>query len=259
MSDYSTKELQNEILKLLRKIHKICLENNIKYTLHGGSLLGAVREKGFIPWDDDGDIALFRSEYEKLKNVMLQISTENFYLDYERDKVKKIWLKQDGKPTVWVDIFIYDYISEKKIDRKLKIDGLKFLAACSKNKTSMAQFRTNQRAKGVQRITFEFIYLLSRPFPLKSRIKMIDHYCEKRHIGNKQYVHRANDQLWAMPMVLSVDRMMHYQTVPFEDTELMISTNYDEILTQLYGKDYMTPRRASDSETEVHNLSRENG
>ena len=51
-----TKELHKEMLLLLKKFDELCTANDIKYSLHGGTLLGAVREKGFIPWDDDIDI-----------------------------------------------------------------------------------------------------------------------------------------------------------------------------------------------------------
>lgn len=256
MTEYTTKELQVEILRLLKMFHQLCVDHDIKYTLHGGSLLGAVREKGFIPWDDDGDVALFREEYEKLAKLIPHDSTNSFYLECDRDKVKKVWLKQEGKPSVWLDIFIYDFISEKRVKQKLKIFGLTLLAAYSKDETSMAQFRTNQRAKGLKRIIYEGIYGISKNIPIEKRIERVDAFCRDRYIGAKKFVHRANDQLWAMPMILPVDKMLDYKCTQFEDTELMISNNYDEILTQLYGADYMTPRRAAASETEVHNISR---
>ena len=53
-----TKDLQNAILKVGKELYRICIENNIKYTMVGGTLLGAIRHQGFIPWDDDMDIGM---------------------------------------------------------------------------------------------------------------------------------------------------------------------------------------------------------
>ena len=62
----TVKEIQEEILILLSELDRVCRKNNIKYSLHGGTLLGAVRENGFIPWDDDADITMMREEYNRL-------------------------------------------------------------------------------------------------------------------------------------------------------------------------------------------------
>ena len=69
-SEPELRELHQQMLVLLQKFHEICMENGIKYSLYGGTLLGAVREKGFIPWDDDLDVVIVRKEYKKLRSVM---------------------------------------------------------------------------------------------------------------------------------------------------------------------------------------------
>jgi len=62
----SVKEAQNTMLKLLLAFDKICQENQLTYWLDHGTLLGAVRHQGFIPWDDDLDVSMPREDYEKL-------------------------------------------------------------------------------------------------------------------------------------------------------------------------------------------------
>lgn len=64
------KEMQIEIVKMIKDVDLLFKENNIQYFLLGGSVLGAIRHKGFIPWDDDMDIAVFRSDFKKVENLL---------------------------------------------------------------------------------------------------------------------------------------------------------------------------------------------
>ena len=69
--EYLTKEECREVeLNILNTIAKICDENNLKYFMCGGTMLGAIRHKGFIPWDDDIDIMLLRNDYERLISIL---------------------------------------------------------------------------------------------------------------------------------------------------------------------------------------------
>ena len=71
MREYlSDKQIKSELTALLQVVHEFLVEHNIKYTITAGTLLGAVRHKGFIPWDDDIDIALTREQYDKLVRLL---------------------------------------------------------------------------------------------------------------------------------------------------------------------------------------------
>lgn len=254
--DQKVMELQKEILVLLKKFHKICVNNNIKYTLHGGSMLGAVREGGFIPWDDDADIALVRSEYTKLVKVFKENTDPEIYLDNYSDKMYKVWMQREGKTKVWIDIFVYDYISSFKPAQKMKLWGIMLLTPFVKNEISMKQFRVNGRANKIQRIIYEAIYFIGKHFPLQRRIKLIEWFEKKMFLGDKSLIHRSNDQLFAIKMIIKSEYMTNYIEIEFEDTKLMVTQNYDEVLTSSYGSDYMVPRKVSDDEKKVHDIAR---
>lgn len=62
--------MQRKLLALLKEFHGFCINNGIKYSLDWGSLLGTIRHKGFIPWDDDLDIMVDRDNYEKIRSLI---------------------------------------------------------------------------------------------------------------------------------------------------------------------------------------------
>lgn len=80
LTEEEIKQIQSILLEMLIEIDRICKKHNILYSIDGGTLLGAIRHGGFIPWDDDADIIMNRAEYEKLLNVIDSELDENrFY------------------------------------------------------------------------------------------------------------------------------------------------------------------------------------
>ena len=79
------KRLWNILLNILVEIDRICKKHNIRYFAYGGTLLGAVRHKGFIPWDDDMDISMLRPDYEKFKSVVKQEIKDCYFVDAWHD------------------------------------------------------------------------------------------------------------------------------------------------------------------------------
>ena len=82
MKEMTTKEVQQVSLDILKDFHNFCIKNGLHYSLSGGTLLGAVRHNGFIPWDDDIDVQMPRPDYDKLLHTY---QSENGYKIYSRE------------------------------------------------------------------------------------------------------------------------------------------------------------------------------
>ena len=145
MEENATRELkENELnqlhkclLSILKDFTYVCEKYNLRYTLGGGSVLGAVRHHGFIPWDDDLDINMPRADYEKFKNLFVNELSEEYELQVPNSLygsttpfmklLKKgtvyrqqfSYLKEEF-PYIWVDIFPFDFVPENKLKRFMK-------------------------------------------------------------------------------------------------------------------------------------------
>ena len=128
----SDEEVKKELVNLLKITHEFLTENHIKYTIMGGTLLGAVRHKGFIPWDDDVDIAMTRDEYDNFLKLLKNrknclnntICAEGFeigngeipFIKIINKEVKVIEhreMEKNVEPVVdylWIDVFCWDNV-----------------------------------------------------------------------------------------------------------------------------------------------------
>lgn len=120
--ELTLQELQQVSLDIMKDIHRFCVEHNINYSLAGGSLIGAVRHKGFIPWDDDMDVFMPRPDYERFRK--LYKSDQYEFLCHEDDhsclmlfgrvcdckrtvyRQERPWCKHETG--VWIDVFPID-------------------------------------------------------------------------------------------------------------------------------------------------------
>ena len=79
-NDYGNVELHMVLLAAMKDIDQICRENGLRYYLHAGTLLGAVNHQGFIPWDDDVDISMFREDYDRFLTLMLEQMADRYFV-----------------------------------------------------------------------------------------------------------------------------------------------------------------------------------
>lgn len=139
--EYYLNQLHSDILLVMDEIDRVCKKNHLRYYLIGGTLLGAIRHKGFIPWDDDLDIVMPREDMEKLVDIASKELNSNFHLEWITTN-KNYWcifskicmnntIFDEGKMKniepmgIFVDIFPLDstggYFPElEKIKRKLQ-------------------------------------------------------------------------------------------------------------------------------------------
>ena len=247
---------QEAILKILKSVHKICMDNGIAYSLHGGTFLGAIREHGFIPWDDDGDIIFVREEYNKffgiLKNKEIGdgIELDNIH------RVPKLILRENGCVIAFVDIFIYDYISDNMILKIMKIYMNLFFRTFIEDKASLAAARKRKKYSSWKYALYGLFQKVGALFPKGIPLKFFTFFNSKCLCGNKTLMFRSNDGYhplgkWELPTQYLKD----YLFVQFEDTQLQVFKEYDKILTNYYG-DYMTPVQWQSSAEEAHDILR---
>ena len=240
-----------ELLVLLRFFHDLCIKNDIKYSLHGGTLLGAIREKGFIKWDDDADITMDRNNYDKFIGLMKTTDLPKGFAFIDNDRYPQFAMKRDERPVVWTDIFVYDYISDKPIEQKLKMAGTKLFILTTRRLSDQKMSNKNGLYKGFSKIAINTIVFLSQVIPYRTRLNQARWFM-KKFPGEKESVHRSNDTRVGSSLILPAGINDQYEMVDFEGVELMIVKDFETVLTSSYGSDYMTPRK--DKPDEMHSI-----
>ena len=174
MKELTLHEIQQGSYKILLKFKEICEELNLKYFLAYGTLLGAVRHKGFIPWDDDTDVIFSRHEYAKFcKACKKELDKERFFLqDYHSDKEYR-WgyakLRRNGtefirlgqehmnfRTGVFIDIFVADHMPDGYLSRRF-FYGINFCI----RKILYSELGMIAEKNAAMRKLYSFLYSLS--------------------------------------------------------------------------------------------------
>lgn len=137
LSSEELRQLQDIQRELLQEINRICEKCRIQYNMVGGTMLGAIRHQGYIPWDDDADIGFLRAEYEKFREACkTELDTEKFYMQDLRDTEGYRWgygklrrkgtefvrLNQEFMPYeqgIFVDLMPFDNVPDNRLLRKI--------------------------------------------------------------------------------------------------------------------------------------------
>lgn len=229
----SLEEIHQELLCQLRDIVDICNRHGIEYNMMCGSLLGAVRHKGFIPWDDDVDLLITRKEFEKFRKIYPQECDKRFELTYLNTWTPRVMNRDPEKAAAFTDFFILDSVPEAGWKRKVWFLKLHILQGMMKRNVDYSRFNWKQK------IMLFGTHVLGLPFSTQWKAKMYEKISTQNPESDE--VCMSNGAFGLGQHIWNPEQFKEKITVKFEDVDVLIPARYDEVLTILFGPDYMTP------------------
>ena len=246
MKTISIEDARDLQVQMLHYIDHVCTQNDIEYYLFGGTMLGAIRHKGFIPWDDDIDIAVKREDYQRLLDKLEKGSEiyETMYFEKNSDYYYLIGKLVDKRTSIieknyktidalgiYIDIFPLDYLPENKIEKKKIVDKVFFYRSI----LYYSVFTKDQFRRASTRR--KFCCILSKIYGTNRAIRKADWWCKCIKQPQAKYI----IDLVGMPRKdILVDKSVFDESirVPFEDGEYPVPVNFDRYLSASY-KNYM--------------------
>lgn len=247
MKELTIDEIKKVQLDILIYIDKVCKDNNIEYSLAYGTLLGAVRHKGFIPWDDDIDILLKRSEYNKLietlskeqsdKYRVFTTKDEDYYYLYAKVADLSTVIKEKNWPDikdlgVYIDIFPIDYLPDENGEEYY--NKAKYYMYCLYNCLTDIAFVHNKRyMRAIKKILRNRKVKKCRQ---QSEWYWKSKFEEMTQINNSSHMANIVDGGGYRPWESSI--MDSYSKLEFENHMFNVVSDYDIMLKSRFG-DYM--------------------
>lgn len=217
--------IQKANVKLLEMFDLICRENNLQYWIDFGTLLGAVRHKGFIPWDDDIDLGMARDDYEKLIELFSKGFPKNpdLVLEFENNGKNKCFVKISHKHSenLFLDIFPYDFYHSKLTDEE-KIEFSQKIAEERKPKTFNSDSSINGMRERFKKITKE---------------KVLDNYPVDKTFKPALFMAIDFPHNWKNK-VYDWENIFPLTEINFEDKLFLAPNMPEKVLESIYG-DYM--------------------
>ena len=248
-------EHHSVLLELLTEFDRVCRKLNIRYILFAGSMLGAVRHGGIIPWDDDMDVIMLREDYERFLSEAPSELSDKYFLQKEFSEHWPMYFSKLRKNNttciekyhpkdkeihqgIYMDIFPCDSASVNSLVRNLQYFASRVVIAKSLYK------RGYDTDSGLKKAFIAFCRLL----PAKPMYR----FAVRKNKGKSQLVHSffaatSKYRKGVFPREWIEDS----KEVSFDGLTVFIPKHYDEILTTLYG-DYMNPPPEGDSRRKVH-------
>lgn len=245
----STEEVKSELLQLLEVFSNFLEENNIRYTIQSGTMLGAVRHKGFIPWDDDIDLGLLRNDYNKLvqilkdKNCLIDpnVSALGFELSggvYPYIKIINQSIRvEDSKfqldKYLWLDVFPFDGVPAKLV-KVYPYYIIKILRKLLWYRGEKAYGYKQDHNNRVKKILISIIKIPLNLIPFDRLMRFYIKQCSLFDVEKCEYVEDISWGTKPVPKKL----FNSYKDYMFENVKVKGLSDSDTYLTCIYG-DYM--------------------
>ncbi|MCR5798007.1 MAG: LicD family protein [Eubacterium sp.] len=276
LSDDERKALKQTLLDMTAEIDAVCRKHNIKMFLAGGSLLGAVRHGGFIPWDDDVDFGMTRDDYTKFISIFDKELGEHYYLRCPNspypngNRFMQIFKKGTVLETaegntplqpkcVLIDVFPYDGVPDNLIHQKVKGIWCNFLMIIASSVTDYTypndEYKQMMNKSLSGRLLHTAMSVVGFLFSWRSPAKWfntVDNAIQFKK--QSHFITSATGRKHYLGETFPNDVFLPLQEIKFENLKLYAPANPDAYLRHNYGDNYMTP--PPDGKRESHFVKR---
>ena len=251
MKELSLEEIKKVQLNILKQVAEFCCERGINYSLYGGTLLGAIRHKGYIPWDDDIDISMPRPDYNKFLNDFHLIKDKNLKVHARELNKEYIYpfCKVSDERTLLKEYSDINYVLGINIDI-FPIDGLPanykecrklmLKSSISRNFLELKQTKITKNRIWYKNSILFFSKILLYGIPSKIFLNTIERQTRKYKFQNSSFV---GNIVWGYGIKERCNKSVYsdYVLVDFENNKLKAMKGYDEYLTNVFGNYMQLP------------------
>ncbi len=244
------RQLQLTELEILKMFDSFCKTHGLSYSLYAGSLLGAVRHQGFIPWDDDVDVCMSRADYDRFLSLwekghpdgyVLQNKDNSRYFDQCFSKIRKDhttflekeWQIGNHHIGIFLDVFPLDRMPNGRFMRKLfKFRAMKYQLLTRE----FVPPKANALVKLVSRII-----LMSIPKKRREKARQRLLCSLTKYNDNHKLEIVGIDTMWALARPFAPDMLNKFTNLPFEGIQVSCFEDWDDHLSRLYGNYMQLP------------------